>query len=66
MTTPTPPRRPFDPQKVLWDAISAEKAKLLAELPQAAEPHALEIRKDIEACEFALEAICTRRLTFAP
>ena len=35
MTTPTPPRRPFDPQKVLWDAIVAEKAKLLAELPHA-------------------------------
>ena len=31
-------------------AIKAERAKLLAELPQAAEPRLSAIRKEIEAC----------------
>ena len=35
-------------------AIEAERAKLLAELPQAAEPRLSAIRKEIEACESLL------------
>ena len=35
-------------------AIEAEKAKLLAELPQAAEPRLSAIRKEIEACNSLL------------
>jgi hypothetical protein len=46
--------RPFDPQKLLWDAILAEKAKLLAELPQAVEPQAFQIRQDIAAASRSL------------
>ena len=35
-------------------AIEGERAKLLAELPQAAEPRLSAIRKEIEACELLL------------
>jgi hypothetical protein len=35
-------------------AVEAEKATLLAELPQAAEPRLSAIRKEIEACESLL------------
>ena len=35
-------------------AIEAERAKLLAELPQAAEPRLSAIRKEIEACKSLL------------
>jgi hypothetical protein len=53
--------RPFDPQKLLWDAILAEKAKLLAELPQAVEPQAFQIRQDIAACESLLAKFARAR-----
>ena len=50
-------------------AIEAEKAKLLAELSQAAEPRSFAIRKEIEACESLLarlQPIARRLIDRAP
>ena len=59
MTTQDP--RPFDPQKVLYEALLAEKTLLLGQLLDgASEPHASEIRKDIEACESLLRRFAPR------
>jgi hypothetical protein len=45
---------PFDPLKVLHDALLAEKAQLLVELPDAAEPRLSVIREEIAACDSLL------------
>ena len=49
-------------------AIEAERDKLLAELPQAAEPRLSAIRKEIEACESLLVRFNRSRVarSFAP
>ena len=57
---------PFDPRKLLRDSLLAEKAQLLAELPQAAEPRLSVIREEIAACESLLARVRTRRLISPP
>ena len=44
----------FDPRKVLHDALLAEKARLLDELPQARGRRRLVVRKEIAACDWLL------------
>ena len=54
MTATTRRAVPFDPRKLLHDALLAEKAKLLDELPQALVSRRLVVREEISACNSLL------------